>query len=789
MSPADQSNSDLEELFREAARLIASDRTLSSEYEFLTVVGSGGAGIVCKVLEKRTSNFKAIKILRISQASENAIARFMYEAKLGEVLSHPNILSIEKHGLIQGETPYLVMPFIDGASLADTLKTQGALPCDRVLRIFMQVCDALAYSHSKGVLHRDIKPANIMLPKDRAIDHIYVVDFGLAKISATEWKAATLTRPGQPIGTPLYMSPEQIRGEKVDERTDIYSIACSMFECITGAPPFMADTSYATMYKQMHEAALTMKDASLGLHIPSRLEYVVAKALSKDRDDRFATVSEMKTALSGANDPSPATTGADLTANVSKTPKKFSAWSMIAVSIWLVVIVGIALIAQFFHHSPASAPSAVLIKTTGESASETGDAQSYPNLAAEIDAYKPGSVLTPSVNVTDKNVYAFRKSKTKIQRLSLGGSDITDEGLKVIAELPLEELEVDDTRLRTLSALRRHNTLRTVRARNSSVDKDGVINLSTIPHLESLDLSHTKLSDDDLSVLGKIRTLRWLSLGSVDVTDEAVVRLATALPNCFIHYVPISERLYPELLDALRSIDQNDPDKASAILNRLLQKIGNGFAKLPENVKANICMVRGTISLAHGQAAKARQDFESGLQAIGPGLKSALSIRLEMLIIQSYIIEKNYAKEIQKRLTLEKDLSALNKNVQAILLIDKVYMRRVKGDNALTLAAYYLSAGDLQQAMREADSAMDVYLKALKMDARAELPIKLEIAQAQKRKGQILLEMYRRSHDVSKLHAAKKLIGTALAYSESRNIEHSELNSLAAEITDLEKQK
>jgi serine/threonine-protein kinase len=223
--------------------------------------------------------------------------RFRREAQAAASLNHPNIISVHDIGMSPDGKAFMVLEFIDGHSLEKRIETSGPLTNLKALSIFMQVASALQAAHDAGIIHRDIKPSNIMLLNHRGQDDfVKVVDFGLAKMmdEANEMK---LTKSGEVFGTLLYMSPEQCLGHPLDQRTDIYSLGCTMYEAITGSPAFRGNTPYEVMSKHINEGAQSMP-ADLG--VPPLLEALVLKALSKDRAHRQQNMHELQEELQAA---------------------------------------------------------------------------------------------------------------------------------------------------------------------------------------------------------------------------------------------------------------------------------------------------------------------------------------------------------------------------------------------------------------------------------------------------------------------------------------------------------
>jgi serine/threonine protein kinase len=264
-------------------------------YEILGILGEGGMGIAYKAFDTKLDRLVALKVLlpcRLSNARD--ISRFEREAKTASRLSHPGIAKVFDFAVLNNDQPYLVMEFLDGKTLARLIETEGQLPVDKTLEIFIQICDALAYAHANGILHRDIKPSNIMVIGNGSPLTAKLLDFGIAKpMDAGNVTHQTMTETGELVGSPLHMSPEQARSAVLDGRSDLYSLGSSLYEALTGGPPHLGQTSIATLLKRETDKPLAMHEASLGRHFPTALEQLVSKLLKTNPDDRYQSANEV----------------------------------------------------------------------------------------------------------------------------------------------------------------------------------------------------------------------------------------------------------------------------------------------------------------------------------------------------------------------------------------------------------------------------------------------------------------------------------------------------------------
>lgn len=257
-------------------------------YKITEKLGEGGMAVVYKGYQQSLNRYVAIKVLRQELAQdEEFVARFRREALAVADLDHPNILHVYDAGFVQGMY-YIVMAFVDGGSLRD-LVSQGSLEPEYALSIASQVADALHHAHQRGIVHRDVKPNNILLSRD---GRPLLSDFGIAKALH---ESTGLTRTGMSIGTPEYMAPEQIQGQKVDARTDIYALGIVLYEMLAGWAPFSSTTPVAALYKQVNEPPPPLRQANIS--IPAWMEAVVSKALAKSPLDRYQQASDFAGAL------------------------------------------------------------------------------------------------------------------------------------------------------------------------------------------------------------------------------------------------------------------------------------------------------------------------------------------------------------------------------------------------------------------------------------------------------------------------------------------------------------
>lgn len=273
------------------------------QYEMKEKLGEGGNGVVFHAIHRISQRPVAIKMLADSLLSDDrSLQRFHSEAKITCALDHPNIVKVLSFGISSenGSKPFVVMEFIEGKTLSEILQREQRLNLDRFQSVFSQVCSALQYAHSQGIVHRDIKPSNIMVVQEEHEWIVKLVDFGVARREVQEGQAAgeKITKTGALVGSPIYMSPEQCKGAAVDNRSDIYSLACIMYEAICGRPPFIAENPMTVLMSHINEMPPPMEQfLPKNTWLPPSLLQLITTCLEKDPAQRLQNASDLEQAL------------------------------------------------------------------------------------------------------------------------------------------------------------------------------------------------------------------------------------------------------------------------------------------------------------------------------------------------------------------------------------------------------------------------------------------------------------------------------------------------------------
>jgi len=254
-------------------------------YEILQELGQGAMGVVYQARDPLIDRVVAIKTINLGHELDDKDKdeeRFYQEARAAGRLSHPNIVTIHDIGK-SGDIAFIAMEFLQGRELRDIMNEGERLPVPQILAIATQVARGLAYAHEHDVVHRDIKPSNIMLIRD---GHVKITDFGIARMSTS----AVRTQTGMVLGSPKYMSPEQVLGKTIDARSDIFSLGVTLYEMLAGVAPVRGDNVNVIMYQTLN--VTPPPPSSLNPQVPEMLDYILAKALDKNIESRYQTALE-----------------------------------------------------------------------------------------------------------------------------------------------------------------------------------------------------------------------------------------------------------------------------------------------------------------------------------------------------------------------------------------------------------------------------------------------------------------------------------------------------------------
>ena len=299
---------------------------LPSQYKMKCVLGQGGMGMVMGAYDQLLDREVAIKVI-LQELDSDSHQRFLRESKALSLLDHPNIVKVFRSGVSEKGTPYYVMEYLQGESLQDRLRKQQRLSLQEFFQVFSGVLAGISYAHEAKITHRDLKPSNIILQPSSQGTEVKIIDFGIARIEGSE-EGKTITKTNAVVGSPLYMSPEQCRGQRADALSDIYSIACIMYECLCGKAPYVGENALETMYKHINEDLPEIVPLSKSKG-GERLSGLIRQCLQKSPAQRIQSARELNAMLHSISQESDLTTVHDV-GNKNRLPY-FIAFAVILV--------------------------------------------------------------------------------------------------------------------------------------------------------------------------------------------------------------------------------------------------------------------------------------------------------------------------------------------------------------------------------------------------------------------------------------------------------------------------
>jgi serine/threonine protein kinase len=553
-------------------------------YEFIQLLGSGGMGHVYEAEHVVLKNRVAIKILKPNLVETSAFMRFQQEARATSQLKHPNIVWVYDCGLSQLGEPYMIMDLIKGQTL-DALLKDGPLTVTESLAIVRQICQGMSRAHDRGILHRDLKPSNVMLENQGVTRVARILDFGIAKILQDNEVGSNNTRTGEIFGTPAYMSPEQIAGQKLDQRSDVYAVGCILYELLTGQPPVIGKSAMEIMYKRMNEVPLPLSQASLGKKFPADLDKIVSRSLAKQPSDRFATMEVMVAAIDNFT----AGRAQEFDQSASAlTPKKqtirtnnkialFGGFTLFAI----LVVGAIAIVMKTDEpdksqvHIQRQSDLGSSSAATGMELLENGDNARF--LKKLHDNTMISNIKDVPIQITDSALVQVDKF-VHVETVNLSEcTNITAAGLTPLVRLPkLITLHLPNTKLgdECIPIINKMSRLDDLDLSGSRLTDLGLNNLSASLPLTRLRLLNLPITNEAVQRLSRFKHLRHLRLDHCpNITVKALSKLAgSEMMDLSLGYTNITSDVYKPILamPELTDIYLNDTNIDDHVLDALL---------------------------------------------------------------------------------------------------------------------------------------------------------------------------------------------------------------------------
>lgn len=527
--------------------------SLGDRYLVIELIGEGGAGSVYKARDKVLDVFVAIKVMKQDEGGL-AAARLQREAMAAGKLKHKNIAKIFDFGLTSDDLTYMVMEYLPGDNLQSAVKNKSKLPMLEAVPIFIQICDGLGYAHKSGIVHRDLKPSNIVLMKDgkdrKNPPVAKILDFGIASIESDQ----RLTATGAVVGSPAYMSPEQIEISEITAQSDIYSLGCLMHETLSGHPPFEGASVLDTL--QMHKNAQPERLSDENIH--PDLADLVLDCLQKEPNQRPANTEEVKQRLERIFDSirlkpqldSALLNPADAVVLGAKRQNFLSRFSnRTALVLSSVILLGTAIYlsyagARYLQTVPVSPQ--LKDDTNHTQSTREADAPFYEGddrfsmIKLDSNSYRAVGAFIKDEDIKDLD-------KIHVKRLRLEGKDLTGSGLRYLKGAPIQHFELCGENL---------------------VDSE-LKYLVDLPNLTSFCIESNSLGDEALKEVAKCKSIRFLLLMDKKITNKGIgyleplknlntLKIQTAqIDNDVVHELAKLKRLDQLNISGCRKLDKN----------------------------------------------------------------------------------------------------------------------------------------------------------------------------------------------------------------------------------------
>ncbi len=570
---------------------------IDGRYRIVDKIGEGGMGQIYLCDDTKLDRQVAVKLLN-QDAPSLSIQRFHVEAKALAKVNHQNILRILDFGQAEDTQLYLVVEYIRGMSLAKLIDQNGAMPLSAALDIIIQLSDGLAYAHSHRILHRDVKPSNVMLVANKAGDFdAKLVDFGLAKLTT---KDQYITKTGTAMGTPAYMSPETVCGAELDERSDIYSLGCLMFELLTGTPPFLAPSFLDTMAMHCECPAPTLFEMS-DISFSAEIERIVHKCLEKHPDDRYQTAKQLAEDLAsvGARSsvsieaPAPGLTvdNSDYLPTPPSKWKRLEPYLVLVATISLLACVAIATLDREKEQSRAVSQSehsrrSQRSKPTGLDGRDDIDLQieslAEQQLVPRVSRQHDDTLRQWYCDVSGDLSYSdLTKAIDKYDNLKnfhFYRTPFYKDGLSLLAPLGLEELRIEQTPLseadlKTIGTLTTLKRLRLINAQ--ALSRNAMANLTKLKQLDLLELRCIGKADGHFEIIAELPKLETLVLWqyNIEKTQLAALQKSPALSSLTLQNCTIGAGASAELrkLNKLKFLSIIDTPVSAVDINTIVK--------------------------------------------------------------------------------------------------------------------------------------------------------------------------------------------------------------------------
>lgn len=492
---------------------------LPHRYRIIRQLGAGGMGAVYLALDTSLDKKVALKVLSTMLLEENPelIQRFQREAKAAGMLSNEGLVTVLDFGLTPSGQPYLVMDYVGGPTLQERVKELGKLSPSEAIEILSALAGALGHAHSKGVVHRDLKSSNIVLAKrDDGEEYPVIIDFGISVLLDNSADQPALTRTNAIVGSPLYMSPEQIRGQRADERSDIYSLGCVFYECLSGDPPFRGATALDTMNMHLERELPPLEMES------EDLEEILRKALSKEPSARFRSMNEFREAIESL-----VSSDSQSMEEPAESQSTLNAKHPIMVNLSIVALLFLAGTGFIYFLASTQKPVEEQELRTSE---DTGPAFTLYDVDRHLSSDENGPFATRKITIEELRSMLYMHEKQGKNKINLSRYELDPTLLGILAKNKfIRNADFKGAVFTDQSALSllKEMHLSTVTLRESNIDDTGFEAICQLRNLTDLDIEACEnLTEKSYATLSKLSNLKNLQIGGDNVRDDVFITVA-----------------------------------------------------------------------------------------------------------------------------------------------------------------------------------------------------------------------------------------------------------------------
>ncbi len=527
---------------------------LDSRYQIIELVARNGSSLVYRARDKVLDREVAIKTIKTQRFDQKQIVRFQAEAKTVSTLSHESLVRVLDFGITPVAQPYLVFDYVAGTTLQDFVRRHGPLPLEKAFSIVSQVCHAIAHAHKHGVVHRDLKSSNIMLTMPaRDMMLAKVIDFGIAIILEDPSRGVTLTPNGAIVGSPAYMSPEQIQQIGTDCRSDIYSLACVLYEAIMGRVPFSGDSALEIMHRHVHQARPRLNVNKFPEDIGESLNEFFARALHVDREYRHQTIDEfhdhmleiwdklensrkpeVKPYLESLSISDSHLLAVQKESKVLHLEMQKQRHSLLVIAMILsVVLLVFTILATIVDTKPLKEPP---IEKPIDYNLKTQEDSHFFHRDPDNTEMRDLIITSADYALESEDIHPFtgdiQKMAGQTVDLDVHCNDLSNVNLSCLAKFPLESLELNITNI-TSEQLKQVCSIKTLQVLNVSKD--------------------LHLSADSFKSLKQLKDLKFFSASNCDITDDHIKELVQCKALTEIH-LSMNRRLTPRSMELLATL-------------------------------------------------------------------------------------------------------------------------------------------------------------------------------------------------------------------------------------------